>query len=134
MADLFCLKYEDLVQDPERELRKVSGLLGVEDEGQMSEVDANREGIPEHSHRWMWRAVDGVDTSRIGAWREELSAEQRACLERWRREALGELGYEVATGGVQRLPRDFFPRLWCQFLTWKARNACRLAARDLLGR
>lgn len=133
-VDLLLVRYEDLVQRPEEELRRVSGFLGIEYEPQMAEGSGNREVVVRGEKEWMARALEPIQATRIGNWRRELSAEQIARLECRGRAALTELGYELVTQGGQRLSVSYYPSVAWKTLVWRAGNACRLIRKNLLGR
>jgi hypothetical protein len=109
--NVYYVKYEELVADPERCLRAVLDFLGLPYEAQVVLGNGNCEGIVEREYDWKWRALEPISADRAGRWRNELSSKQIERLERWGRHALLSLGYELATGGQRRLPGWFFPRL-----------------------
>ena len=119
---LHCLQYERLVADPQRELRRVLAFLGLPCEPTVAEGSDNREGVPDWELAWKGRALEKINTGRVGLWRSELSAEQISRLERWGGPALRALGYELVTGGQGRLPWTFYPCLYARALLWLVRR------------
>jgi hypothetical protein len=105
------VKYEELVTHPERSLRAILDFLGLPFEPQVVLGKGNYEGIVEREHEWKWRAAQPITADRAGRWRTDLSTTQVERLERWGRQALLSLGYELASGGERRLPAWFFPKL-----------------------
>lgn len=131
--DLCCIKYEDFVRDPEQALRRIVTHLGLTFEAPMVSDAGNVEGIAERELGWKARATEPITPRRIGLWRTELTVTQQRQLERWGREPLSTLGYELATGGTHPLPPWFFPLLVTRHTTWRARCAARLLTKNLLG-
>jgi len=119
---LLCVRYEDVVKDPEKELRAILAFLGLPYEPQVAEGEGNEEGIPPWEYLWKSRAVEKIKLHRVGLWRQELSVEQLGILERWGGWALQELGYELATDGKASLPWFFHLRVAWRSLLWLARR------------
>jgi len=132
--DLMCVKYEDFVTRPETELRRIAAFLTVDYEAPMAQGYGNQEGIPAWEKEWKARAVERISPTRVRLWREELSPDDVALLERWGGNALRELGYELSTPQPRRLPLPFFPRLWYRHTAWRARCAVKLLKKEILGR
>ena len=110
--DFLCVKYEDLVTEPEVQLRKVTDFLGLTFEPAMVERGGAKHGVPEWEREWKARAAEPITSSRVDVWRSELPHEVIARIERLGGDALRTLGYELVTDGQQRLPFMFLPRLW----------------------
>ncbi len=71
------LRYEDLVTDPERELRRVCDFVGEDFEPAMLDSSASGAGVA-GEHEWWKASVSGpLHTSSVGRWREEMSADAR---------------------------------------------------------
>jgi hypothetical protein len=117
---VFCVRYEDLVCEPEMHLRGVLEFLGLDYEDRVAEGSGNREGVPEFEYSYKGRALEPITARRIGNWRRELSDEQVARLEGWGGEVLHALGYGLATDGGGRLPAWHFPRLYARTFAWLA--------------
>lgn len=74
------VRYRDLVEDPDHELTSVCRQIGVDFTTRMLAVSP----APEQScEPWFLRAQQGVTSSRIDKWREELEPVQAALVE-WR--------------------------------------------------
>lgn len=88
------LKYEDLVLEPERCLRRIFEFIGEDYEPSVLEFHRRKSpsrGVSKFPHNP--RAVEPMSTDSIGRWRTELTPEQRAEL--WDRvgKLLVQLGY-----------------------------------------
>jgi hypothetical protein len=119
---LLCVRYEDLVRQPEPEFRRILAFLELPYEAAVVEGKGNAAGVPPWEVRWKGRAVDEISTSRIGLWRDRLTTAEVGIMERWGGRALREGGYELASDGRQPLPWFFYPRLACRSLLWLARR------------
>jgi len=128
------VRYEDLVSEPTAELSRVAESLGIEYESQMAEGEGNEPGVPEWESGWKSRALERIAPSRIGNWRRELTLEQIRPLERWGREALTSLGYELATDAGKPLPLTYLPRRYWKRFAWRVRNGWRLVLKNVFGR
>ncbi len=122
------IRYESLVTDPARELRKICSLLGEEYSPSMLVPDENPSGANEDREI----ARKAVTPVRLGAWRKELTADQVAQIEwalgpqlesfGYTREALPASALTAFSGGVyaafdfartslRRLPAQCY-RVW----------------------
>jgi sulfotransferase family protein len=91
----FELHYEDLVRDPETELRKLCDFLGEEFAPEMMEpAKVAAIAVPE---RKVWHALTHgeVTTSRVGSWRDRLDPEEIGLCERVMGRQLRRRGYDV---------------------------------------
>ena len=79
---MLCLKYEELVVDPARQMRDVLSFLGLDYEPDVVHGSGNRTGIPEFEMAYKWRCIEPITALRIGNWRLELSPAQIDRLER----------------------------------------------------
>ena len=71
------LRYEDLVTEPERELRRVCDFIGEEYAPSMLDSRQTAAGVAA-DHEWWKESVSGpLDTSSVGRWRTEMSADAR---------------------------------------------------------
>ncbi len=95
-ADQFYeLYYEDLVANPESELRKLCDYLGEQYAPEMTEpAKVAAFAVPE---RKVWHALTHgeVTTKRVGSWRERLTPQEIGLCERVMGRALRRRGYEV---------------------------------------
>jgi hypothetical protein len=71
------LRYEDLVTEPERELRSVCELIGETFEASMLDSRRSATGVAAE-HEWWKQSVAGpLHTGSVGRWRGEMSADAR---------------------------------------------------------
>ena len=71
------LRYEDLVTEPERELRRVCDFIGEAYEPAMLD-SRETAGSVAADHEWWKESVSGpLTTASVGRWREEMSADAR---------------------------------------------------------
>jgi hypothetical protein len=110
-AQLCFARYEDIVADPGKWLGGILQFLDLPYESAVVEGWGNREGVPEREYAWKARALCKISSDRVGSFRQELSDEQIAILERLGREALSSLGYPLLTDGQQPLSPSFFLKL-----------------------
>lgn len=90
------LRYEDLVREPESELRKACVFLGLEFRDEMLRYHEHIDRSVPESKRHIWPLIDRpVQPSAAGRWRREMSPSLRVCFEKRAGEALAEFGYEV---------------------------------------
>lgn len=126
ISERICLvRYEDLVLDPVSHLRRIAKFLGLDYEPQMTEECGNHEGVPAYEYSYKGRAFEPITDQRIGNWRRELTPAQIARLERRGSRTLLDLGYELETGGTQRLPPWYLPALYGRGAFWFADRAIR---------
>ncbi|MBM4013831.1 MAG: sulfotransferase [Planctomycetes bacterium] len=85
------LRYEDLIEAPEQELRRICAALGIAFESVMLE------GSGRKTDRWWFdRAQGAIEKGRVERWRSELTADDIAVVEAVAGEALGRHGYVPA--------------------------------------
>ncbi|MEX1295608.1 MAG: sulfotransferase [Candidatus Limnocylindrales bacterium] len=90
------LRYEDLVTEPERELRRVCTFIGEDYEAAMLDSRKTAAGVAAE-HEWWKASVSGpLDTANIGKWREQMSADARRFADLHLASYLREHGYEGA--------------------------------------
>jgi hypothetical protein len=91
------LRYEDLVHEPERELRRVCGFIGEDFEPAMLETRDRSVGVAAE-HEWWKDSVAGpLLTTSVGRWQTEMSADARRFAALHLSGFLREHGYEGAT-------------------------------------
>jgi len=90
------LRYEDLVTEPERELRRVCEFMGEAFEPAMLDSSASAAKVAAE-HEWWKESVSGpLRTSSVGRWRDEMSADARRFAALHLAGYLREHGYEGA--------------------------------------
>jgi hypothetical protein len=102
------VRYEDLVCDPQRELRTICRFLDLEfDAAMLRSHEQAGERLDEHEARVLgarplskaerqiqqWRTAQPPDPSRIGRWHHEMDAASRRTFESVAGHLLRELGY-----------------------------------------
>jgi hypothetical protein len=117
---LLCVRYEDLVKEPDRELRAILAFLGLPYEPWVVKGEDHMTGVPAWEHLWKSRAAERIRSHRTGLWRQELSVAQLGILEHWGGWALRELSYELVTDGNRPLPWFFHLRVAWRSLWWLA--------------
>jgi hypothetical protein len=89
-AEIYEVRYEDLVSHPEREIRNVCDFLGVEFEPQMLTAYSDN-GRPRIAH--VARAWTPIEEG-LRNWRDELSRTDLAVIEATARREMKHLGYK----------------------------------------
>jgi hypothetical protein len=105
--NLYCVRYEDLVTNPKKELAAILDFLCLSYEPAVAEGAGNLEGIPRRELPWKGRALERITTQRVGVFRQELTRDQIERLERLGKEVLPALGYPLLTGGKRALSFAF---------------------------
>lgn len=96
------LRYEDLVADPERELRALCDFLGEEFDPTMTEpANVAKVAVPKRK-AWHERTHGAVTKARVGSWQDRLQPWQAALCETAMAGRLRSLGYEPS--GIGRPP------------------------------
>lgn len=94
------LRYEDLVQDPEAVLRRLCTFLGEEyDPAMAATQDTAGTAVPERK-TWHRRTGQPIGPDRVSAYRDVLSPDVLALVERVAGRRMTALGYEVGAGRV----------------------------------
>lgn len=90
------LHFEDLIQEPEKNLRSVCEFIGV---GYSPEMLCYAETVEERvpsNKLWLWPALKSAPKQeKVGRWKKEMSKAQRIVFERTAGDLLHELGYET---------------------------------------
>ena len=132
--NLHFVRYEDVVADPEKALAGILEFLRLPYEPQVARGWGNTEGVPEREYPWKRRALEKITTDRVGAFRQELSLDQVAILERLGGPALRALGCELLTDGKRPLPRGFLLALSLKMSQFVYRLPWRAVVREVLSR
>ena len=93
--DFLEIRYEDLVRQPEENLRRICGFLDEAYEPAMLNYseEAGKE-VPETSLKWHRNSIRPPDPSLIGKWKTEMSTSERIIFEQLAGETLDLFGYE----------------------------------------
>jgi hypothetical protein len=84
--------YEQLVTQPEQELRRICSSIGED----YSPIMLVPNHDPTADRPWLRRAEERVDTGRLGKWRDQLTGDQVALIEWLVRPHMESFGYEPA--------------------------------------
>jgi hypothetical protein len=101
------VRYEDLVGDPERELRRVCDFIALDFDAQMFRyVDRAEDFIAPHFHPEAHQGMNRPPTEGMRDWRTQMAADDVAKFELVAGDLLAELGYERRTDGDPDALRD----------------------------
>jgi hypothetical protein len=93
---IMTLRYEDLVSEPERELRRLCAFIGEGYEPEMLDPRASAANVAAE-HEWWKGSVGGpLQTSSVGRWHGEMSADARRFAALHLADYLREHGYDGA--------------------------------------
>lgn len=109
------LRYEDVVQHPERELTRVCHALGIEfDPAMLDYHEQSDSGYLPGEEEWKSLTGKPLDPSRIGRWRSRLSTREAQAVERACGTIMRTYGYEP------EMPRSAFGPLadGCERVWW----------------
>ncbi len=93
---VLTVRYEDLVERPEEEVRRVCGFLELEYTPELlaiEETDPSK--VVEDQAAWFTNVWAGITTDAVGKWRREMSAEDEALFESVAGDELDALGYQT---------------------------------------
>jgi hypothetical protein len=128
------VRYEDIVADPEAELAKVLGFLGLPYEPAVALGCGNREGIPAREHSWKGKALERITAANVASFRRELTSEQIAILERLGGRALTARGYPLLTDGKAPLSLGLLTKLSCSLAGFVYRLPWHSVMNEVCGR
>jgi len=118
VPNYYFIRYENLVTNPEHELRKISTLLGI----QYSEslLEPTRNGKLWRGNSMYKTSFVGISSQPVGRYKDQLHKEEIEYLEDILREFLDKLGYKCEHSGPQKFPTMFLRKLkiWLLFLKW----------------
>ncbi len=133
-ANMYFVRYEDIVADPEAELSKVLEFLELPYESSVARGCGNRDGIPEREYGWKERALGRISTDRVGAFQSQLSESDVAVLERLGKTTLRALDYDLVTDGNAPLPPKVLLSLAYQMSRFVIRLPWKSVVNELLSR
>ncbi|QDT98569.1 sulfotransferase family protein [Gimesia aquarii] len=93
---VFVVKYEEFVEHPVEQSKKMLSFLGVPFEEAVPLGTGNVEGIPEFEMSYKQNALAPIFSDSIGRWNKELSPHQVELLERFGHRELQDLGYSIS--------------------------------------
>ncbi|MGQ0847215.1 MAG: sulfotransferase family protein [Sporichthyaceae bacterium] len=118
----FDLRYEDLVTDPEAELRRLCGWLGEDfDPAMLKPAEVKGAVVPERK-TWHANTSGPVVAARVESWRTELSAREVALLDAVAGTALRANGYAVGAERAERRRVYRFALAYRRRRLWYARR------------
>lgn len=91
---MLVVRYEDLVAQPETELRKISSHLNVAFATEMLTASSGQRGINKQREPWKKNAASEISGKRASGWRQELTSWQVTIVEVICGDWLDTLGYE----------------------------------------
>jgi hypothetical protein len=97
------VRYEDLVAEPERELRRLCDFVGEAYETAMLDDRSGAGGVAAAHEWWKGDATGPIDRSRSGRWAEEMPPEVQRYAALNMGDILEEHGYGVARPAARRL-------------------------------
>jgi hypothetical protein len=110
------VRYEDLVADAEGTLRSLCAFLGETfDDAMLRYHEAQETGFLASEQGGKGLATKPLDASRVGRWKEHLSAREASCVERWvGHDVMRDYGYELSSRRYNALDRarDWGERVW----------------------
>jgi hypothetical protein len=118
--DRFCtVRYEDLVEQPERELRRLCAFLGEDYHPAMLQF-GNREdaGYLDVEEPWKGLTRQGLTRARVGRYRTRLTPRQIWTVERRLGSILPQLGYERSSAAAA--PISWHGTWWAERIYRKA--------------
>lgn len=121
----YTVYYEQLVSNPEEQLKGVCSWLGIDFNEQMLrfyQENAKKLLVPTHRLRWHQRTLQPVSGDRIDAWMDELSISEIEALEFMNRKKMNKLGYPCVTNpwryrGLLKLLSEYIGQIF--FTKWQ---------------
>jgi hypothetical protein len=130
-AERYCeIRYEDLVERPEQECRRLCGFLGEAFSPQMltfHEYNRRMGLVPKHRLAWHSRTLEPITQARVGVWKQQISQRELIIFEAVARGALERFGYETHDF---RIPANLRAALLGEWARWVGRGLWR-RVRDL---
>lgn len=107
------VRYEDLLDDPEREVRRLSRFVGLEfDDSMLRYFERAQALLVTPKHLQTHGALRLPPTKGLRDWRHEMPRDDVALFESLAGDLLNELGYERATPNVSVRARVLAARHW----------------------
>lgn len=105
---LLRVRYEELLGDPEGQVRRICDVMGEEFEPQMLTYFETEEARRSGSLSGSWATTSKpIQKDRIGTWKKELKAEEVQWVEAIAGPTMKQLGYPLS-----RAPLDWRPSVW----------------------
>lgn len=117
--NIYHLRFEDLVNRPEEELRRLCEWLGIDYmDSMMGSNSENKKNqlIPPHRLKWHGRTLEPVDSGAAHEWKAGLTGHQIAAIEFLNRNRFQTLGYtksrsHVSLGGLREIAAEYGLRM-----------------------
>ena len=108
-ANTHTLRYEDLVRSPATTLKELCLFLGEPYDTAMLDTSESARFVNATNETWKTKVSEKVDASRVQAWRQKLTDDERQLIEAFLGDRLRAYGYE---SGGSELPHyvDVYPR------------------------
>ena len=91
---LQVVRYEDLLPDPETQLRRAMDFLGLAFERRQLHASRDSTAVPGWEKAWKGKAAERLDPSRVAAWRRDADAIRLMAIESVLSDELAAWGYE----------------------------------------
>jgi len=93
------VKYEDLIRDPEKQLKTVTNFLGIDYSDEMLNVGVTNSSFGDSNQRNV-----SFNEDNLSRWKTELSGETISLIEGLLGTQMKRLGYELTTNGKSAIP------------------------------
>ncbi len=91
------LRYEDLVQEPERELQRICQFLSESYTPKMLQFsDVARYAVPDYKMAWHAATIQSLNRNSVERWKSELSSEEVSLIEWSCEKELEAMGYSLS--------------------------------------
>jgi hypothetical protein len=92
---LLCVKYEEFVKNPQKNLQEILHFLGLEYEPFVADGNGNQSGFPDWELPWKRFALEKISIQRIETWRNTLSSQEIDNIEYLGANELASLAYPL---------------------------------------
>ena len=73
---ILTVKYEDLVQEPQAQLKRICSFIDEPFEPRMLDMSISSDSVPDWEEGWKAKAKAGLDTRRLEEWRQERTVQE----------------------------------------------------------
>lgn len=96
--NLFIIKYENFVNEPEKNLKKICKFIGVSYDKEMININSFRDinGEKWFSNTSYSKSINKISTSSIGKWKKEILNEELCLLEMVLKKEIDVYGYNLS--------------------------------------
>ncbi|MCW2956205.1 MAG: sulfotransferase [Thermoleophilia bacterium] len=104
--DVVLVRYEDLVTQPQRELRRVADFLGIDFDPDMLAVEkTDMSKLQKDQQGWFANLWQGINTSAMGKWRTKMTPADQALFLAGASDELALHGYDLGDVAPARVGR-----------------------------